>query len=227
MKYPEDYTNKIIQGDCLEVMKGIPDKSVDLVLTDPPYGINLNTNFSSMKNDKSFKGKKMGTDYDKIENDILFNFESYWQELKRISNKFIIFGADYFMDNDLLNKGSLSIWDKRLTESADKIFGSCFETIWFYPKRKRDIIRYKWAGLFGMENEKINKRLHPTQKPENLIQKLVRDHSEEGQIILDPFIGSGTTAVACKNLKRNFIGIEISEDYCKIARDRLKQQILL
>ena len=68
---------------------------------------------------------------------------------------------------------------------------------------------------------------HPTQKPLSIVSKLIKVSSNENDIILDPFLGSGTTAVAAKQLKRNFIGIEISKKYCKIARDRLKQDILL
>ncbi|GAG79782.1 unnamed protein product, partial [marine sediment metagenome] len=83
--------------------------------------------------------------------------------------KHIWFGGDYYIPPKIYQYGSISVWDKRLTESADKIFGSSFETIWFYPRKKRLIYRHKWAGIFGTENEIEKKRLHPTQKPLGLI----------------------------------------------------------
>lgn len=81
------------------------------------------------------------------------------------------------------------------------------------------IIDYKHIGFFDAT-------LHPTQKPINLMKYLIKKCSDEGNIILDPFMGSGTTAVACKQLNRNFIGFEISPEYCKIAEKRLQQETL-
>ena len=70
------------------------------------------------------------------------------------------------------------------------------------------------------------KRIHPWEKPETLMEKIIRIHTNENDTVFDPFFGSGTTLIVCKQLKRNFIGIEISPEYCKIAEDRLKQQVL-
>ncbi len=223
-----DGKRTIYNGDCLDILKQFPDKSFDLCLTDPPYGIDLDTDFSGMvSRPGGYKGKLRGNSYDKIENDNKFDWNIYWKEIERIGKSFIIFGGDYFIDRDLFTVGSMSIWDKRLTDSADKIFGSCFETIWFYPRQKRDIIRYKWAGLFGMEKEQQHFRLHPTQKPLDLIKLLINDYAKNPQTILDPFLGSGTTLVAAKQLNRNAVGIEISKEYCEIARKRLEQSTLL
>ena len=220
--------NKIHQTDCLPFMQSLPDKCIDLIVTDPPYGIDLDTDFSGMVSRLGgYKGKLQGNTNDKVANDIDFQWQPYWEEIKRIGKKFVIFGGDYFIERDVFITGSMSIWDKRLTESADKMFGSCYEAIWFYPPQKRSIIRYKWAGIFGMEKELINKRLHPTQKPQELMNILVRDNSDKDtDIIFDPFAGSGTTLVAAKQLGRRWLGCEISEKYCKIAEERLRQEYL-
>ena len=218
----------IYQGDCLEIMPLLADKSVDLVLTDPPYGIDLDTDCSSMVSklgNKSIPAGLRGKKYDKVVGDKDFDFLPFWEMVKDI-RKHIYFGGDYFLPRDIFLRGSMSIWDKRLTDSADKMFGSCFETIWFLPRQKRDIIRYKWAGVFGMEKEKQRVRLHPTQKPIALMKRLLLIHSKGNDLILDPFMGSGTTGVACKELNRNFIGIEISKTYYDIACERIKNTTL-
>jgi DNA modification methylase len=102
------------------------------------------------------------------------------------------------------------------------MFGSCYETIWFFPARKRDIIRHKWAGIFGIEKEDTKNRVHPTQKPVRLMQDVILKLPGSPQVILDPFMGSGTTGIACINLQRRFIGIEINPAYFETALERIR-----
>ena len=208
-------------GDCLEILPTLG--RVDAVITDPPYEMNLDADFSGMKSRPGgYKGKLQGNKYEKIHNDNKIYFPNYWPLISHIKKQ-ILFGVDYYMPLEIEREGSLSIWDKRLTESADKLFGSCFETIWHRPKKKRLIYRYKWAGIFGMEHENQKERLHPTQKPQFMMDKLTDEHTESGETILDPFMGSGTTGVACMNLGRKFIGIEIESKYFEIACERIEQ----
>jgi site-specific DNA-methyltransferase (adenine-specific) len=206
-------------GDCLEILPTLD--RVDCVLTDPPYGMNLDTDFSGMKSRLGgYKGKMQGNTYDRIKNDDKFRFWDYWSHLCNVQTH-VWFGADYYMPLDISRQGSLSIWDKRLADSADKMFGSCFETIWHKPARKRNIYRYKWAGIFGMEHEVDRCRIHPTQKPQYMMDTLLSESTDAGQTALDPFMGSGTTGVACANLGRRFVGIEINEKYFNIACERI------
>jgi site-specific DNA-methyltransferase (adenine-specific) len=202
--------NKIICGDCLEVMKEIPDKSIDLILTDPPYGI---TNYS----------------WDIVKN------EMYFDEIHRVGKKIIIFGGNFM---PLPKKDGWIIWDKmkeenptRREEGDNK--SNDFEMIWTNFLSKNKIIRFLYNGniqMFQGEKKKpdykIGKRMFSSQKPIRLIERLVEEYSEPNQTILDPFLGSGTTALACQNTGRNFIGIEINPEYCKIAEQRLKQKPL-
>jgi site-specific DNA-methyltransferase (adenine-specific)/modification methylase len=189
---------------------------MDAIVSDPPYGMKLNADFSTMTS--RFKGSDGGNKYDPVIGD---NAPFDPSPLIPAARKFALFGADYYLSR-LPPGGSLSIWDKRLDESADRMFGSCFESIWFYPARKRDIIRYKWAGIFGTEKEDIKNRLHPTQKPIRLMQNVILKLPGSPAVILDPFMGSGTTGIACVNLRRTFIGIEINPDYFEIALARIK-----
>ena len=217
MKYPEDFINKIICGDCLEVMKGMPDKSVDLVLTDPPYGI---------KRDKGFKGfggfGGFGTPIARRQYDDDWDFDrpkkEVFDEILRISKQAIICGGNFFADYLPQGKHWI-VWDKLNTMPT---FGDC-ELIWTNIERcSVKKFTHQYNGLLGKESA----RWHPTQKPIELMRYLIETYSEDGQTILDPFLGSGTTAVAAKQLHRNFIGIEISQKYCDIANDRLRQDLL-
>lgn len=215
----EDIINKVHCADCLEFMKDMPDKSVDLVLTDPPYGINY-------KGIEASKKKGLGVVFDKIEND------KGKLDLKMVLNfscPKIIFGAEYYLSQIPHNKGTWICWDKRLTEKADKMIGNPFELAWYSENTNYRIYRILHGGVVNADNwlKQGIQRFHPTQKPVRLMELIIKDFTEEGQTILDPFLGSGTTAVAAQNLKRNFIGIEISSEYCKIAEQRLRQKPLL
>jgi len=214
MKYPEDYINKIIQGDCLEVMRELPDKSVDMVLTDPPYGIGISNKVGG-------NNKALANDYGEQDWDDDIPSKECFEEMFRISKNQIIFGGNYFVEY-LTNSSCWIVWDKDNTGN----FADC-ELAWTSFNSAVRKIKHRWNGMLQEDMKNKESRWHPTQKPLRVMEWILHNYSEEGQIILDPFLGSGTTAIACKNLKRKYIGIEISEDYCKIAQDRLKQQILL
>ena len=210
---------KLYLGDCLEVMRGFPDKSVDAVITDPPYGMNLDTDFSKMVNRNNFKGLSAGNIYSNVIGD---NRQFDPSEILKMADTVVLFGYDYF-SNKLPDNSTVLVWDKRLTESADKCFGSPFELLWINKKTRKRFYRVRWYGLFGTEKQDIKKRVHPTQKPIELMVKIIEDFTHEGDTILDPFMGSGTTGVACVQTGRNFIGIEISEEYFRIAEKRIAE----
>jgi len=207
--------NKIYCMDCLDGLKLIPDESIDLVLTDPPYGI---------KRDKGFGGfggfgKPIARRrYEEDEWDSTRPKKEYFDELLRVSKQAIIFGGNFF--TDYLPVGThWIVWDKLNTMPT---FGDC-ELIWTNSSRKSvKKITVQWNGLLGKEGE----RYHPTQKPLELIKILINNYSKEGDTVLDPFMGSGTTAVACKQLRRNFIGFELSQKYVDIANKRLSQETI-
>ena len=141
------------------------------------------------------------------------------------ANEVFLWGADYFAE--LLpdkNNGSWIVWDKRANGnddveadySSDKMFGSCFELCWSKNKHKRDIARVKWAGVFGTEQEFDRKRYHPTQKPIKLSEWFLTRYSKENQIIVDIFGGSGSTMMACEQLKRRCFMCELDPKYIDV-----------
>ena len=202
---------RLILGDCLEKLKEIPDGSVDAVITDPPYGIG-ETNEKNLSRG-GICGEK---DYGHYEWDAKPVSKEQINEIIRISKKQLIFGANHF--SDILPKSSgWIVWDKRVQERFSNDLSDC-ELIWTSEKKGVRIFRYLWNGLFKHKSEE---RFHPTQKPLRLMMWMVEKHTKEGDTVLDPFMGSGTTGVACAKLNRNFIGIEIDEGYFKIAERRI------
>lgn len=207
-------TNRIIQGDCLEVMKQLPDKSVDLILTDPPYGIKRDEGFEGFGGfgtpiaRRRYEGDKWD---DKIPSKECFD------EIFRASRNQIITGGNYFA-HILPQSTYWIVWDKLNTMPT---FGDC-ELIWTSIDRKSvKKFTHQYNGLIGKEQE----RFHPTQKPLALMLWLIEKYSKPTDLILDPFCGSGTTCVATKMLGRRYIGIELSEKYCEISRRRLNDTV--
>ena len=213
MVYPDDFIDQIICGDCLEIMKWIPDKSVNLVLTDPPYGINViggNKPFGSIGGNNIVKANK----YNPIIND---DIKIDLSELFRVSKNQIIFGGNYF--NLPTSKGWI-VWDKKKKNDWNDNF-SDGELAWTSFDKPLKIYRYLFMGC--LQEGKREKRAHPTQKPLPLFKWILEKYSQPNDVILDPFLGSGTTAVACLELNRHFIGIELSSEYCEIAKKRIRE----
>jgi DNA modification methylase len=164
LTWPEDYINKILCGDCLHLMKGIPDKAVDLVLTDPPYGIKMDKGFEGFGGFGGFGKPIARRQYE----DVWDNGRPdkiYFDEIFRISKKALIFGGNFFAD--MLPQGRhWIVWDKLNTMPS---FGDC-ELIWTNIDRKSvKKITQEYNGLLGKEDL----RVHPTQKPLELIRKIL------------------------------------------------------
>ncbi len=200
---------KLHLGDCLEYMKSMPDKSVDAVITDPPYGGGRGEGF------EGFGGFGKPIARRRFEN-------GEWDKNRPAKEVFdyllkypvvLIFGGNYFAD--ILPKSThWIVWDKLNTMPS---FSDC-ELVWTNSERKSvKKITHEYNGLLGKEQE----RHHPTQKPVSLMKKIVLQYTREGDTILDPFMGSGTTGVACVQTGRNFIGCEIDPGYFAIAEKRI------
>ena len=205
----EQYINRIINADCLDILKQLPDKCVDLVLTDPPYGIGIDGQKESVcKNPKHNRKLHSQKNWDSC-----IPERKAFEEIQRISKNMIIWGANYF--NEFLEQGHKGwiVWDKGqdgLTMSDCEIAYTNFDC----PTR---IIRLNRVELLK------DGTIHPTQKPLKLFETCVSRYSNENDLVLDCFSGSGTTAVACHNLKRRFICIERDPEYHALSVERLEQ----
>jgi DNA modification methylase len=201
-------------GDCLDFMRTMAGKSVDAVITDPPYGIGENRT-AVMSRRKLAKP----IDYGEFDWDEQPATAEQISEMRRLSINQVIFGGNYF---ELPPSSSWIVWDKQ--NSGD--FADC-ELAWTSHKKAVRKFTYMWNGMI---KQKPEKRYHPTQKPLELMEWVLLNYTKEGDTIFDPFMGSGTTGVACVQTGRNFIGCEIDPGYFKIAEKRIhdaQQQLRL
>ena len=204
--------NKCYLGDCLDLMKDIPDKSIDLVLTDPPYGIGecgaKNHSRGHLTEPKKYTPKDW--DFEKPN-------KIYFDEIQRISKNQIIFGGNYFADM-LPPSSCWLVWDKDNTGD----FADC-ELCWTSFKTAVRKYKWRWNGLLQEDMAHKIKRVHPTEKPYPLLEEIIRDYSKEGDIIFDGFAGSFSVAHACINTGRKFICVEKDEEYYKMGVERVRK----
>lgn len=192
-------------------------KSADIkfLLTDPPYGMNLDTDYSDMKS--RIISSRGDTYKPVIGDDQAFDASVLRSYFKDVVEQFW-FGADYYRaslssdDRD----GSWLVWDKR-SETSDKGFGSGFELIWSANRHKRDLLRHYYFGAFGVE---ARNRVHPTQKPAPLLQDIITRWADSDCVVADPFLGSGSTLIACERTGRTCYGMELDPAYCDVIVKR-------
>ena len=208
--------NKIYNENCLETMSRMEDNSIDLVLTDPPYGIG-----EAKKNHKSRGKLAVAKDYGSHNWDNEIPSAEIFKEIFRISKNQIIFGGNYFVEH-LKNSSCWIVWDK---DNGSSDFADC-ELAWTSFKSATRLKKHRWAGMLQEDMSNKEYRFHPTQKPLPLFKWILNSYAKPGQLVYDPFLGSGTTAVACKDLGMNYIGSELSLEYCDIAESRLAQGVL-
>lgn len=234
----------LLNGDCLELMKDIPDGSIDLVLTDPPYGTTA------------------------CKWDTIIPFEPMWEQLKRVTKKngaIVLFGSQPFTSALVMSNVKMFKYEWVWEKSHPTGFGSSKynplkyheniivfsdATTTYNPQMTKGKPNHSMGKIVNggkIESEsyiKINavqsqqsenkypksvqkvnnprtKGMHPTQKPVALTEYLIKTYTNEGETVLDFTMGSGTTGVACKNLNRNFIGIELDKEYFEIAKARI------
>ena len=208
----------IYHADCRDVLPMLQARSVDLVLTDPPYGIDLDTDNRRFSGGSAGNVARRGNGIGSANGRPIINDDEPFDPsfLLTYGQHQIIWGWNHYPDK--LPRGACLVWLKR----NDEAFGSFLsdaETAWMSSGHgvycRRDL----------SNNAIALSRVHPTQKPVSLMHWCIGFFPDAG-LILDPFLGSGTTAVAAKMLGRRCIGIEIEERYCEIAAKRLEQEVL-
>lgn len=198
-------------------MRGLPDRSVDAVVTDPPYGMNLATNYR----DRKRTALAVCNNFRPIVGDD----KPFDPRPFLIAPVVVMFGANYYAER-LPASGAWIVWDKLdgLESGRDLGFNdnSDCELIWTNKGNAARIIRHRWMGAMkGSEHNQ--RRVHPTQKPIALLRKIIENYTPPGATIFDPYMGSGTTGVACVQAGRNFIGCEIDPTYFEIAQRRISE----
>jgi len=207
MKFEQLGNIKLYNADCMEVMKTFKDKQFDLAIVDPPYGIG---NFSPT-------GGSVGTSCKGNEWNIKWNNsipeKMYFQELLRISTNQIIWGANYY--NCFTKKGGAVVWDKG---EANPIFSRCEIASLSFQKRV-DYIFINWQS--GFYRKRIEKVIHPCQKPVALYKWLLHNYAKEGDKILDTHFGSLSIGIACNDMGFELTAIELDKNYYEAGKKRL------
>lgn len=248
----EEIMNKIFNEDMLVGINKIPDNSIDLVVTDPPYCL----------------GKDYGNNSDKLNPEEYLEWSKKWIEaiipkIKNAGSFYIFLTWQYspeifsFMKTKLIMVNEI-IWDRRVPSmgGSTRKFSSVHDNIGFFARSKDyyfniDAVRIpydpitkkartrsifvgkKWLemgynpkdiwSISRIHAEDPEREDHPTQKPLELIERIIKASCPDSGVVLDPFMGSGTTAIACIRTKKNYIGFEINSDYCKTINDRIKK----
>lgn len=231
--------NKIYNMDCMEGMKQLPDESIDLVVTDPPYKIVQGGCSNKAVTINACGGILNKHDGDNIElvkkgkifnhNEIQFNewLPEIYRVLKDNSHCYIMINgrnlAELQMEAEKVGFEFHNIigWDKG-NATPNKWYMQRLEFILFLRKGKaKNINNMGTTTLLQVPNLKKGTKQHPTEKPIDLMKILIENSSSENEIVLDPFMGVGSTALACKELNRQFIGFELDKHYCELAEKRI------
>ena len=222
--------SEVFNMDCIEGMKQYPDNYFELALIDLPYGIGASKPSKKPDTVRQKNGtmlKVNGTHYQPKEWDFTLMQDDYFDELFRVSINQIIFGANYYKQL----AGGMIVWDK-LNGLSDQY--GCEIAYQSFDKRT-DIVYYMWQGMFqgvycGKEVKKAliqqgdkslnESRIHPTQKPVALCEWGISNYTDKNASVLDLFLGSGSTLVACEKTNRKCFGMEMSPDYCDVIVKR-------
>jgi len=246
-------SNCLYNGDCVEVMKGLPDSSIDLVFADPPYNLQLG---GDLKRPDNTKVDGVTAEWDQFDNFKIYDeFSLSWLvEVRRILKPsgtlwvigsyhnifrvgYIIQNLGFWVLNDI-------IWRKvnPMPNFRGTRFTNAHETLIWCSKSKESRYKFNYDAMKNLNDgiqmrsdwslplctgrerlkDEEGKKLHPTQKPESLLYRVILSSTQQGDIVLDPFFGTGTTGCVAKQLGRNYIGIERDYNYCDIARKRLR-----
>ena len=236
--YYSDSAVTIYHADCREILPSLPDNSVDLVLTDPPYGVTQNDNDIAI--DLSpfliypaviFSQQPYTTDL-VSQHRSLFKYDLVWDKVLtsgflnanrmplRRHEIILIFGEVVYHPQKTIGQKSHSVGKTKIHKQNN--YGDCGRVdnadLLGDMKHPTSILK------FAKSHPSV--ALHRTEKPTELIEWLIKTYSDEGDLILDPFLGSGTTAYCAKKLNRKCIGIEIEEKYCEIAANRCRQSVM-
>ena len=209
--------HRLICGDCTDaetVARVMDGGRAGAVVTDPPYGMDLNTDYSSMP-----ENRIASKTYARVEGDNkAFDVTPFIELFDYVKEQFW-WGGDYYYTT-LPVGGSWIVWDKR-NENSDGLVGNHFELCWSRTPHRRRMIRVHWSGV-NARNQGME-RSHPTEKSINVIGEIITDYTSEGHIVVDLFAGVGTTLIACERLGRKCRAVEISPAYCAVAIERWHQ----
>lgn len=210
--------NEIMLGDCMDLLKELPDKSIDICLSDPPYGINYSAKAGKQSGEQYGKALAKKNNYQVSDWDKSIPDKEYFDEIKRVSKNIILWGGNYF-SSYLENSSGWIFWDKN-NGANDFSDGELAYTSFKIGLRK---IKITWNGMLQENMKEKEKRFHECQKPVALYRWILQKYAKPGQLILDTHSGSGSLACACHLEKFDFIAIEKDPHYHALSVKRLEE----
>jgi len=227
----EPTLNHIYNGDCIVGMQSLPDKGIDLVVTDPPYLMGYKTNRRKDKLHRSCKeihGDKGARGRELIESYV----KECYRVLKDDSAMYMFCNSNQieFFVGTVKKAGfklkNIIVWVKDEHTSGDlkAAFGCQYEFILLLNKGRKFLKGHRITDVWKFDRVFWRRKLHQNQKPLALLEQCIKYHSDEGDVVLDGFMGSGSTAVAARKMRRNFIGWEIDKEYYDVAIERLQAE---
>jgi len=211
--------HRVLCGDSTkieDVERLMDGKKADMVFTDPPYGMDVDVDYDKMfAKDTNHYDK--GNRFSKVIGDAADYNPTHIFEMFSNVKEMILWGADYYR-KWLPVGGSWYCWDKRTNEQMDKVAGNTFELAWSLEKHKREVARLLWSGHHGMATDDTRKRVHPTQKPVLLIEWFFK--RIHGEMVVDLFLGSGSTLIAAEKTGRICYGMELDPKYIDVIVQR-------
>ena len=247
----EQYINQIINADCFDILRELPDKSIDCIICDLPYGTTacswdivipfdkLWEQYKRIRKDNTpivLFGSEPFSTYLRMSNIKEFKYDWIWDKMKgrqpylaKIQPMKSHENISVFAKNKTVYNPQIELAKKENMRDRTKNYNKgCCNSIWGEQKKyhkNNDLENFRYPktiiSISGQSNEIHHKRLHPTQKPVALLEYLIKTYTNEGETVLDFTMGSGSTGVACKNLNRKFIGIELDKKYFEIAEKRI------
>lgn len=216
--YYEDAHATIYHGDCRDLLPSVVPGDVGLLLTDPPYGIALDTD-NTKYGESGIRARQIA--HKPIAGDDAPFDPSHLLAFPRV----VLFGANYYRSHLPAEVGGWLLWDKVCRNDAKRYEGwSDGELAWSNVFRGVKVFRHAWNG-FGRASEN-SFHVHPAQKPVALMRWIIERWTKPNDLVLDPYMGSGPVARACVDTGRRYIGVELDEGYCEVAAKRLAQGAL-
>ena len=206
--------SEVYNMDCLEYMKTLPDKCFDLVIADPPYGVS----YARGKNGWGVCDNRPNLEDVKWDKEI--PQKEFFDELLRVSDKVIIWGGNYFTHLLPVSKCWI-VWDKCNGTTNKSVFADA-ELAWTNMTKVVKMFHLRQMGFIS--DTKDGKRIHPTQKPTELYEWLIKNYAKEGDIIFDPMMGSQSSRIAAHRLGFDYVGCELNKEYFDKGCERFKQE---
>ena len=214
-------TSEVFNTDCLEYMRTLPDKAFQLAIADPPYGIDADRNQMSRAGTQYGASMAKCKDYGKSEWDKSAPDKEFFNELLRVCENVILWGANHYIESlPRQNASCWIVWDK---DNGDNGYADC-ELAWTSLPCAVRRFRYKWHGMLQENMANKEERIHPTQKPVALYGWLLGKFAKPGDRIFDPMMGSQSSRIAAYKMGFDYVGCELDKEYFDKGCERFAKE---